>query len=264
MHICTISPDEIIHQIKISCQIPAVVEDILTRKIIVCAAQEAGIKAEPEELQQAADSLRLMSNLRSADATRTWLQKHSLSLDDFEELVYHTVISSKLTEYLFADIEDFFVEHQLDYAQVVMYEVVLDEKDLAMKLFYAMTEGKISFFDVAHKYIQEPEARRCGGYQGILNRTDLKPEISAAVFGATPPQILKPIVTCKGVHLIFVEEFIIPQLDNILRLKILSNLFSQWLKQRIEQLEVEIVLNSNGTKYSFSEIHSLIFDTAHA
>jgi hypothetical protein len=126
--IFTIYPDEIIHQIKLSCQIPAVVEGILTRKIIMCAAQEAGIKAEPKELQQAADSLRLMSNFQSADTTWAWLQKHSLSLDDFEELVYYSVISSKLTEYLFADkVEQFFVEHQFDYAQVIMYEVVLDE-----------------------------------------------------------------------------------------------------------------------------------------
>ncbi|MEC4815320.1 MAG: peptidylprolyl isomerase [Scytonema sp. PMC 1069.18] len=242
--ICTIYPNEIIHQIKLYCQIPTIVESILTRKIVMCAAQEAGIKAELSELQQAADSLRLMSNLRSADATWTWLQKHHLSLDDFEELVYHTVISSKLTEHLFADkVEQFFVEHQLDYAQVVMYEVVLDELDLAMELFYAMTEGEISFPGVAHQYIQDTETRRCGGYKGALSRTDLKPEISAAVFVATPPQILKPIVTSKGVHLIFVEEIIIPQLDEVLRSKIFSILFSDWLKLQVEQLEVEIVLN---------------------
>lgn len=242
--IYTIHPDEIIHQIKLSCQIPAVVEGILTRKIIMDAAQEAGIKAEPEELQQAADNLRLISNLHSADATWAWLQKHSLFLDNFEELVYYTVISAKLTEYLFADkVEAFFVKHQLDYAQVVMYEVVLDDLDLAMELFSAITEGEISFPSVAHQYIQDTEARRSGGYKGTLNRTDLKPEISAGVFAATPPQILKPIVTSRGVHLIFVEEIIQPELDEMLRSKILSDLFDEWLKQQIEQWEAEIVFH---------------------
>jgi len=101
--VLTISRDEILHQIKLSCQIPSVVEGILTRKIIARAAEEAGIKAQPEELQQGADSLRLISDLRSADATWSWLQKHRLSLDDFEELVYATVISSKLAQHLFAN-----------------------------------------------------------------------------------------------------------------------------------------------------------------
>ncbi|GAB1541212.1 hypothetical protein NUACC21_38820 [Scytonema sp. NUACC21] len=235
--------DEIIHQIKLSCQIPAVVESILTRKIIISTAQEAGIKAEPEELQQAADNLRLISHLQSADATWAWLQQHSLSLDNFKELVYYNVISSKLTEYLFADkVEPFFIEHQLNYAKVAAYEVVLDDKDLAMELFYAIQEEKISFSEVAHKYIQDTELRRCGGYKGILSPTDLKPEISAAVFAATPPQILKPIITSQGVHLIFVEEIIQPTLDEMLRSKILSDLFSEWLKEQVEQLEVEVIL----------------------
>jgi len=238
-----IKPEEILHEIKLSCQIPTVVENILTRKIIINAAQEAGIKAEPEELQQAADSLRLMSQLKSADATWTWLQKHCLSLDDFEELVYVSVISAKLIEYLFAQkVEAVFVEHQLDYTQVVIYEVVFDDEDLAMEMFYAIAEGEISFPEVAHQYIQDTSLRRTGGYKGILNRTDLKPEISAAVFATTPPQIIKPIITSEGVNLIFVEEIIQPELNEMLRSKILNNLFSEWLKEQIEQLEFEILL----------------------
>lgn len=243
----TISQEEILHQIKLSCQVPSVIESILNRKIIMRAAEEAGITAEPEELQQAADRLRLISNLQSSDATWSWLQKHSLSLDDFEELVEASVISSKLAQHLFADqVEPFFVENKLDYAQVVMYEVVLDDEDLAMELFYAIGEGEMSFHEVAHQYILDTEQRRIGGYRGVLCRQDLKPEISAAVFAATPPQMLKPIVTSKGVHIILVEEIIQPKLDDILHHKIISDLFSEWLKQQIEKFEVEIDLNSNS------------------
>lgn len=235
----TVSQDEIVYEIKFSCQIPSVVESILTRKIIARAAGEAGIKVEPEELQQAADGLRLMNKLTSADATWSWLQKHSFSLDEFEELVYANVISSKLAQHLFTEkVESFFVEHQLDYAQVVMYEIILDDLDLAMELFYALAEGEVSFPQLAHQYIQDTELRRKGGYRGILHRADLRAEISAAVFAASPPQILKPILTSKGVHLILVEELIEPRLSEMLRLKILSDLFSQWLKRQIEQVEV--------------------------
>ncbi|MEH2084234.1 MAG: peptidylprolyl isomerase [Nostoc sp.] len=231
----TVSLDEIINQIKLSCQIPSVIEGVLTRKIISHTAQEVGIKVEPEELQQAADSLRLMNKLISADATWSWLEKHSLSLDKFEELVYYTVISSKLAQHLFVDkVEPFFVEHQIDYVQVVMYEVVLDDFDLAMELFYALGEGEMSFHEIAHQYIQDTELRRKGGYRGILKRANLKPEISAAVFAATPPQVIKPILTSIGAHLILVEELIEPQLDEMLRLKIISDLFYEWLKQQIE------------------------------
>jgi parvulin-like peptidyl-prolyl isomerase len=245
--VLNISPAEIIHQIKLSCLVPSVVEGIISRKIITQKAQELEIKAEPEELQQAADNLRLMSNLRSADETWAWLQKHSLSLDDFEESVYATVVSSKLAQTLLADkVEPFFVERQLDYTHAVIYEAILEDEDLAMELFYALQEGEINFYEVAQQYIQDTELRRCGGYRGKLRRKELKPDISAAVFAATPPQVLKPIVTSKGVHLIKVEEIIQPQLNDALRYTILADLFSDWLKQQIEQIEVVIKLDTNN------------------
>ena len=180
-----------------------------------------------------------MNKLISADDTWAWLEEHSLSIDDYEEIIYSTVISGKLATHLFADkVEPYFFEHQLDYVAVVMYEVVLDDEDLAIELFYCIKEGEISFFDVAHKYIQDTELCRQGGYRGTVYRKDLKSEISAAVFTAKPPQVLKPIVTSKGVHLILVEELIQPKLDEKLRTNILVYLFSEWLKQQIESIEI--------------------------
>lgn len=244
-NLITISREDILHQVKLSCQIPSIIEGIVTRKIIADAATEVGITVETEELQKAADQSRLMNKLQSADETWAWLQKHSLSLDDFQEMVYNSVISGKLAAHLFADkIEPYFFEHQLDYAGVVMYEVVLDDQDLAMELFYALAEDEMSFPEVAHQYIEDTELRRRGGYRGIVRREDLKLEISAAVFAAKPPQVLKPIVTSSGVHLILVEELIQPQLDNVLRHKIASDLFSAWLKQQIEEVEVVTQLDS--------------------
>jgi parvulin-like peptidyl-prolyl isomerase len=164
-----------------------------------------------------------------------------------KSFVYINVISGKLAQHLFANkVEAFFVEHQLDYAGVVMYEVVLNDEDLALELFYGIQEGEISFSDVAHQYIQDTELRRKGGYRGIVTRKDLKPEMSAAVFAATPLQVLKPIVTAKGVHLILVEEIIQPELNDELRQKISSDLWSEWLKQQIAAVEVVRYLDSNS------------------
>jgi parvulin-like peptidyl-prolyl isomerase len=239
----TITSEDILHQVKLSCKIPSVIEEIITRKIIASAAAEAGIKVEIEELQKAADNIRLMGKLKSADDTWAWLQKHGLSLDDFEEVIYNNVISGKLAQHLFADkVEPFFVEHKLDYAGVVMYEVVLDDEDLAMELFYGIQEGEMSFYEVAHQYIQDTELRRKGGYQGIVRRKELKPEISAAVFATKPPQILKPIVTSKGIHLVLIEEIVQQQLDDKLRSKIILDLLSTWLKQQVDQLKLDVAL----------------------
>ncbi len=235
----TISGSDIIHSLKLSCQIPGVLEAIASQKIIAAAAQEAGIEVKEEELQQEGDKLRLEKKLVKAKDTWTWLKKHHLSLNEFEELVHNNVISRKLANHLFsAHVEKFFYEHQLDYVAAVTYEVVFDDRDLALELFYALEEGEISFPEIARQYIPEPELRRASGYQGVRYRKDLRPEIAAAVFAATPPEALKPITTPKGVYLIWVEEIIQPQLDEQLREKIITELFSGWLKQQIESMEI--------------------------
>lgn len=235
----TITNEDILHQVKLSCQIPEIIEGIVTRKIIADTVENAGIIIETEELQKAADQFRLMNQLQNADETWAWLQKYNLSLDDFEEIIYSNLIANKLVQHLFANkVEPYFFEHQLDYAGVVMYEVVLDDEDLAMELFYAIKEDEISFYEVANQYIQDKELRRKCGYRGKVNRQDLKSEISAAVFAANPPQLLKPICTSKGVHLILVEEIIQPELDEKLIFQIISALFVDWVKNKIKAVEI--------------------------
>lgn len=88
------------------------------------------------------------------------------------------------------------------------------------------------------------ELQRKGGYLGKVTRQDLRPEVSAAVFAAKPPQLLKPVMTAKGVHVIFVEEIIKPELETILRLKILSDFLDEWLTRQSEQLEIIAKLTS--------------------
>lgn len=249
----TITNEDILEQVKLSGKIPEIIEEIVTRKVVENAAFEAGIKVETEELQKAADQLRLRNQLQSADDTWAWLEKQGLSLDDFEKVNYSNLISNKLFRHLFAHkVEPYFFQHQLDYARVVLYEVILNDEDLAIELFYAIQEGEESFYDVAHKYTQDTELRRKGGYRGIVYRQDLKPEISAAVFAAKPPQLLKPIVSSKGVHLILVEEIIQLELDDALYQKIASNLFSEWLKEQITQVDFVKRLDSNCLS-SYSE-----------
>jgi parvulin-like peptidyl-prolyl isomerase len=235
----TVTQEDIFHQVKLSCNIPQTIEKIIERKIIISAVEEAGIQVTKEELQQAANQMRVISQLKDAEATWAWLEKYGLSLDDFEEIVHITLISKKLINHLFADqVEPYFYEHQLDYAGAVIYEIILDDKDEAIELFYEVQEGDISFFEAAQQYIQDLELRRKGGYRGQVKRTEMKPEVSAAVFAAMPSQLLKPIVTADGVYLVLVEEIIKLELDKKLRQKIMLDLYYDWLGQQMEQVQV--------------------------
>lgn len=240
-----ISSEDIIQEIKLSCQFPQIIAAINTRKIIHLKATQVNIQVKSEELQQAADEFRFIHKLSTAEQTWMWLDKYNLSLNEFKELIYSNVIANKLAQYLFADqVEPYFIKNKLNYLQLVMYEVVLDDEDLAFELFHAIQAGKNCFAEVAYQYIEDKNLRRCGGYRGILHYGELLPEIAAVVIAANPPQLLKPILTATGVHLIMVEELIEPKLDEILGSKILADLFYRWLNQELEQTDIKITIAS--------------------
>ena len=117
-----------------------------------------------------------------------------------------------------------------------------------MELFYAIQEDELTFPEIAREYIPDLQLRRAGGYKGIQRRTDFRPEVAAAVFAATAPEIIKPIVTSKGVYLIWVEEIIQPELTEELREEIITDLFDVWLKQQIQQMEILTSFDSNIDK----------------
>ncbi|MBW4424103.1 MAG: peptidylprolyl isomerase [Nostoc desertorum CM1-VF14] len=261
-HSLAISSSDIIHSLKLSCQIPNVVEAIAAQSIIIEAAKKLEIPVTPEELQQEGDRLRFAKKLVKAKETWTWLEKHHLSVNEFEELAYNNILSRKLANHLFsAQLEKHFYEHQLDYVAAVTYEVVFEDRDLALELFYALEEGEINFPEIARLYIPEPELRRAYGYQGLRYRKDFRPEIAAAVFAAVPPQSLKPITTPKGVHLIWVEEVIQPQLDEQLRQKIIAESFSDWLKQQINAIKIITQIDSDSNVRSQEELLNMSSNT---
>ncbi|HEY9801357.1 MAG TPA: peptidylprolyl isomerase [Leptolyngbyaceae cyanobacterium] len=245
-----IANSDIIEHLLLSYQLPEILQAIASQKAIAQAAKEAGITVTPEEIQQAGDNFRLTKKLVKAQDTLAWLEKHHLSEDHFEASICNQILAQKLAHHLFdSQVERFFYQHQLDYVTAVTYEVIFDDKDVALEMFYAVEEGEICFPDIARMYIPKPELRCTYGYQGVRHRKDFRPEIAVAVFAAKPPQLLKPIVTAKGVYLIWVEEIFQPQLNEQLHENIIAELFADWLQKEVENLKVIAQFNTDFIQF---------------
>jgi parvulin-like peptidyl-prolyl isomerase len=232
----TISAEAVLQQVKLWGQLGAVKEAIALRHLIQTTAAEIGITVTPEEIQTCADEFRTANNLEQAEETLAWLQQRELGVEDFEAMIHLSVLQSKVAKHLFADqVDAYFAAHQLDYMTVAIYEVVLEDEDVALELFYSLKEGETTFFEVAQQYVQDTELRRRGAYRGILKRADLNAEVSSAVFASAPPQLLKPILAANGIYLVYVDEILQPELSKELRSEIIFALFFEWAKQEIKK-----------------------------
>jgi parvulin-like peptidyl-prolyl isomerase len=153
------------------------------------------------------------------------------------------ILTQQLREHLFADrVESTFAQQYLDHCKVALYEIVLDNGDFAMELFYALQAKEVTFAALAHDHAATPSLRRRGGYLGRKRRAELPPEIAAAAFAATPPQLLRPLQREGRSHLIFVEQRDEPELDESRRGEILEQLFESWMAEAIEQMEVTLTI----------------------
>lgn len=230
----TLELDEIVDFLKRNIQLKEVYEKILHQKIINQAAQERGITVTPAEIQAEADRQRYEKRLEKAAETIAWLKDQMIAPEDWEAGIRDRILAKKLAEHLFAkDVEKLFAENRLAFDQVLLYQIILNDGKLAQELFYQLEEREISFYEAAYLYDADEKRRHQCGYEGKRDRWSLKPDIAAAVFGAPIGEVIGPIETEHGFHLLRVEELIPAQLTPEKYQELLDGMFQQWLASEL-------------------------------
>jgi parvulin-like peptidyl-prolyl isomerase len=240
----TITNLDLLHQLKITGKIPELIAGILQQRILEDQAQQLDLEITDDELQAGADQFRAANHLDTIAATEKWLADRLLSMDDFEQLVTTNLLTHKVSQQLFASkVEPFFHQHILDYGGAIISEIILQDYQLAIELFYAIQEGDMSFGEVVRDYAQD-QKQPSDGYRGLVKRSQMPPELSAVVFAAQPPKLLPPIRIANKTHLILVTEIVPPQLSTTVREQILWDLFQDWMQQKIKKQHEQLDLRN--------------------
>lgn len=229
-----ISPDDVISFLKKTLQYNEARLGVLQQAIVTRAAEARGIMVEPDEIQAEADRQRRERRLERASDTFAWLSEQHITPEEWEAGIRDRLLAQKLKQELFGnEVESYFAQNRLDFDQIVLYQIIVPYEQLANELFYQIEESEISFFEAAHLYDIDANRRQHCGYEGKLYRWSLKPDIAAIVFAATPGQVIHPIQTEQGFHLLRIEEFIPAQLNTETQQEILQRLFQDWLNSEL-------------------------------
>ena len=225
-----IEPEQVVRFLKNNIQLKDVCQKILYQRVIQQAAQERGITVTPEEIQDDADRQRRELRLEKAADTLAWLTDRLIAPEDWEAGIRAQLLSKKLAEHLFAkDIEKVFGQNKLNFDQVLLYQIIFSDAKLAREIFYQLEEREISFYEAAHLYDIDEKRRNQCGCEGKIDRWKLKADLSAAVFGAKIGEVIGPITSPQGVHLLMVEELIPAELTPERHQEIMDKMFQEWL-----------------------------------
>ena len=232
-----IEANEIIKLLRQDLQLKPFCQKVLQKKVIDKAAGERGLTVTPEEIQVVGDQLRREKRLEKAADTITWLADQMVSVEDLEAGIGDRLLTQKLAEHLFSkEVEKNFFQNKLQFDQIILYQIIVTNLQLAREIFYQIQEGEISFFDAAHLYDIDENRRHLCGCEGKVYRWGLKPDIAVAVFGAKPGEVIRPIETERGYNLFMVEKFLPAELIPERYQEILHNMFKEWLANEVNYL----------------------------
>ncbi|MEA5466586.1 peptidylprolyl isomerase [Leptothoe sp. PORK10 BA2] len=231
------TPDEVVSYLRQTSQLRGIYKKLLSQQVIQQGAQVRNLTVTPSEIQAEAEELRRKNHLEKAADTLAWLTEQLMDPEDWEAGICSHLLEKKLAASLFdAEVEKYFSQNKLQFDQVLLYQLQVQDYHFAQEIRYQILEKESSFHSAAHRYDSDPDRSLRCGYEGKISRWKLEPAVAAAVFGAPIGTLIGPIEINSSYGLLMVEAFISAQLTDEVRQEIIQDLFEEWLEREINYL----------------------------
>ena len=219
-------------------------EEIIDEVLIEQAVEREGITVSDEELQEAVDNFRQAAGLQRASDTHEWLKQSKMVVEDLENLLERETVTNKLREKIADDdaVERYFAEKQLSFDAAEISHIVVEQEGIAEELFSQIQEEESDFTTLARDYSIDIDSKETGGQMGIVNRKMLSPQMEAAVFGSDEGDVVGPIKTDMGYHIIRVEKILPGELNDQTKAVIEKVLFCNWLTEEYQKANIDLKL----------------------
>lgn len=205
---------------------------LIESKLIIAAAKQADMDVDEEAIRQSVEEKiqQFVEHFGSLEALKRELLRSGMTLDDYRarmntqlrdqqymRLVVGKFIRPKV-EVLENEVRDYYLEHleempaesdSLTIADILVpvQPAVTVRQEIQKQVAAVQTalQGGASFADVARSYSKGPNAARGGGI-GTVAPGDLFDEnLDRAAFALQPGQVSDPVITSRGVHLLYVD-----------------------------------------------------------
>jgi parvulin-like peptidyl-prolyl isomerase len=200
---------------------------------VVKACETLGIVISEEELQASGDEFRLKNKLLGASETLAWLEQQRISPEDWTQGIRIKMLTQKLKNQLFADsIDSHYLSNREEYHRAAFSQILVSELPEALQIVQTLRAGKESFCAMALEHSKAQPSGKQGGFVGVRFLTTLLPEIREAINGVQEGEVINPVKTRLGYHILRVEKWLPPSLSETVREEILEILFQTWLNPK--------------------------------
>jgi parvulin-like peptidyl-prolyl isomerase len=223
--------EEIIAYLHRYCKIAEITDAVKRDNLILKLCEQFNITVTDEELQTAGDTFRQKNNLLTASETINWLDQQKITPEEWSEGIRLSLLTKKLKEFLFNEsLDTHYIKERDAYKRVAISQILVRDLLEAKKIVQALEEKKATFCALALEHSKGKHSRENGGFLGIRFWSELTPEIAQALVNTQEGEIVGPVQTRLGYHILRVEKWIPTELDEEVREQILELLFQTLLK----------------------------------
>ena len=197
--------------------------------LILAVCEQLGITLTDEELQAAGDAFRLEHKLLGASETLAWLGRERISVEHWSQGIRVSQLTQKLKEHLFGEtVDNHYITNRDDYPRVALSQILVRDLTEALKIAQALRAENASFCALALEHSRGKQSQQNAGFMGIRFLAELLPEIAKAFAEAKEGEVVGPIQTKLGYHILRIEKWFSAELGEV-REQVLESLFQAWL-----------------------------------
>ncbi len=197
--------------------------------LVLANCNQLGITISDDEWQAAGDAFRLERKLWGNTETNAWLEAQRISVDEWSQGIKVALLENKLKEHLFgATVDGTYISNRDNYRRVALSQILVTDLATAAKIVYMLREGQASFCALALEHSQGKQSQENGGFVGVRYLVELIPEIAEPLTKAKEGEIIGPVQTKIGYHVLRVEKWFPIELNQGVRAQIMDSLFQVW------------------------------------
>lgn len=240
-----IGPNEFVRFLKLNGKLDQLLEDIVTDRLTVHIAKKQNISVSTEDVQHKFDDIRRVYGLHRAQATREFLERLGVSLDEFEEYITDQLCREKLLESVTSDsaVKEYFNLHSPEFDTIEVAHIVMDSEGKAREIVALLQEEPDMFHDLAKEHSLDFETREKGGMIGTVLRGSLESDIEAKIFNAEINTILGPFASLdeRFYEVFKVTDKHSASLDESTADQVRKKLYDTWLEEKAGDCRIEIM-----------------------
>jgi len=194
----------------------AFVQSTATDAAVVQYCGEKNISASAEDVQTVFNETRYLMEMESAEQTKAWMSENGLDDKSVAQACEIMALRNKIRTSITDDeVKEAFLEEQASFDVAEIYNITVDDEDLANEIMSQLEDETDSFYNLAVEHSIDEDSYLKGGYTGEVTRNDVRAEAEAAIFGAANGAVVGPIKEDDDYTLYMVRKVVKPEFEDI-------------------------------------------------